>query len=147
MRAWSLSVPIFFQQGRRCLREASSFCWRQIRFFVLGKDSQQKYREVLPTEEIDDARSAAFAAPASREPHLAQSSGARNYHSATRVSRHLVYNAGSLVVAKQPFRICKIWRSLDDSMHCAHIRQCRSKCKPRDSAPRSVLGPPPGAFG
>jgi hypothetical protein len=106
------------------------FCLRQIDLLTLGKDVEQKDRDILPRIEGDDPIAPTLAFAASPKPHLACASCARHDLAGAGMLRDVVHNSS-------PFRVCQTKRfgitqvgwSFDNRLHEQSVRHCRSHGK------------------
>jgi hypothetical protein len=82
MRSWSFLSPVILDHIPDHPAQHIAFGHRKISFLILGKSRQQKDRQILSTEEINNARTSALPATSETEPHLANSTASRNNQAA-----------------------------------------------------------------
>jgi hypothetical protein len=61
---------------------------RQIRFFILGKTSEQEHWDIVATERENHSRPTALAAPTRWNPQLAHAAGTGHHDATSRVRRN-----------------------------------------------------------
>src|SRR3954466_14415107 len=92
MRLFSLLPPITFDHSVSHLPQLIAFGSSKVGLLVLGENGQNKPRQVLTAEQIDNSSAAALATSAEAEPNLANAAAAGNDCAASRLSGETIHD-------------------------------------------------------